>query len=50
MQNTNHDTEEYKPGYCSAAENGFDVPEWDDFEYQDLAERVGMDIVEVKRG
>ena len=42
MQNIDHDIEEYDGKHCSDSDNGIDVPEYDNFEYIDLAERAGL--------
>jgi len=42
MQNIDHDTEEYQDARCSRSDNGFDTPEYDRFEYEDLAEQIGL--------
>ena len=50
MQKTiEHDIEEYDGKHCSASDNGFDVPEYDGFEYFDLAEQAGLKICEVAK-
>ena len=49
MQNIN-DIEEYDGRHCSDHENGIDDPLWDDKQYKDLAEQIGMGVVGVHRG
>ena len=50
MQTIINDIEEYDGRHCSESENGIDNADWDDIQYADLAEQIGIGIVEVHRG
>ena len=45
--NIDHDIEEFWPHYCDPLHNGFDCPEFDDEEYEYLAEQSGLGTVPI---
>lgn len=49
MQTIINDIEEYDGRHCTDQDNGFDNADWDDFEYADLSEQIGLGIVEVHK-